>query len=125
MLDSLSLYPEVELPLMRRMVGAMLLIEEALQPLPEKDRPQLAALCQALENRLAQNGGANSLVPQTSRDDSATADAPPAPVMSQITSGRALLEQAKVLAKYLRDRRGGWLACQPPSDKKHALGYGE
>ncbi|WBG91924.1 type VI secretion system protein TssA [Pantoea piersonii] len=110
MLDSLSLYPEVELPLMRRMVGAMLLIEEALQPLPEKDRPQLATLCQALENRLAQNGGANSLVPQTSRDDSAAADAPPAPVMSQITSGRALLEQAKVLAKYLRDRRGGWLA---------------
>lgn len=33
-----------------------------------------------------------------------------APVMSAVTSGRDLLDQAKVLAKYLRSLPGGWLA---------------
>lgn len=110
MLDSLSLYPEVDVTVMQRITGAMLLVEEALQTLPEDTRPQFTALYQALENRLAQSGGANSLVPQTSREESTATGSAPAPVMNAVTSGRDLLDQAKILAKYLRDQPGGWLA---------------
>ncbi|MEM6160479.1 type VI secretion system protein TssA [Erwinia sp. P6884] len=112
MTDSLTLYPEVDMAVMQRIVGALLLIEQALQPSDEATRPRLSVLCQALENRLAQSGGAHSLVPQTSREeraDTQTSASPP-PVMNAVSSGRDLLDQAKVLAKYLRDQPGGWLA---------------
>lgn len=110
--DSLSLYPEVDMAVMQRMTAALVLAEETFLTFDEAARPELAGLYQALDNRLVQSGGANSLVPQTSREesgavDSATAEAP---VMSTVTSGRDLLDQAKVLAKYLRDQPGGWLA---------------
>lgn len=110
--DSLSLYPEVDLTVMQRITGALLLAEQAYQSFDEEARPELSALYQALENRLAQSGGANSLVPQTSREESVVlpATASPAPVMNAVTSGRDLLDQARVLAKYLRDQPGGWLA---------------
>ena len=106
--DSLSFYPEVDVVVMQRIAGALLLTEQGLQRFSEEARPELGALYQALENRLVQSGGANSLVPQTSREENASASA--APVMNTVTSGRDLLDQAKVLAKYLRDQPGGWLA---------------
>ncbi|HEY1845463.1 MAG TPA: type VI secretion system protein TssA [Buttiauxella sp.] len=111
-IDSLSLYPEVDVTVMQRIAGALLLTEQTCQIFDEDMRPQLAPLYRALENRLAQSGGATSLVPQTSREENVAA-APassPAPVMNAVSSGRDLLDQAKVLAKYLRDRSGGWLA---------------
>lgn len=111
-LDSLSLYPEVDVTMMQRITGAMLLTERVLQSTDEASRPQFSGLYQALENRLIQSGGANSLVPQTSREESlaTAASISSAPVMATVTSGRDLLDQAKVLAKYLRDQPGGWLA---------------
>lgn len=109
--DSLSLYPEVDISIMQRIAGGLLLAEQAFQGFGENARPELRGLYQALDNRLVQNGGANSLVPQTSREEEAmTVSAPSAPVMNAVTSGRDLLDQAKVLAKYLRDQPGGWLA---------------
>ncbi|UIL50974.1 type VI secretion system protein TssA [Pantoea agglomerans] len=111
LIDSLSLYPEVDLSVMQRITAGLLLSEQAFQWFDEDARPELGGLYQALDNRLVQNGGANSLVPQTSREDSATAvSVTSAPVMNAVTSGRDLLDQAKVLAKYLRDQPGGWLA---------------
>lgn len=111
MTDSLSLYPEVDLSVMQRIAGSLLLAEQTFLTFDEDARPDLGRLYQALDNRLVQNGGANSLVPQTSREDITTAvPASSAPVMNAVTSGRDLLDQAKVLAKYLRDRPGGWLA---------------
>lgn len=111
MTDSLSLYPEVDTAVMQRIVGGLLLAEQALRSFGDTAQPNLGGLYQALDNRLVQNGGANSLVPQTSREEGApTVSAPSAPVMSAITSGRDLLDQAKVLAKYLRDQPDGWLA---------------
>lgn len=112
MLDSLSLYPEVDMSLMQRIAGALLLAEQAFETLDEASRPELGGLYLALDNRLVQSGGANSMVPQTSREDSATSSsaASSAPMMNAVTSGRDLLDQAKVLAKYLRDQPGGWLA---------------
>lgn len=109
MLDSLSLYPEVDMAVMQRITGALLLTERAMQSFAEAHRSQLTGLCQALETRLAQSGGAGSLVPQTSSETSSSSAAP-APMMTAVTSGRDLLDQGKMLAGYLRDQPGGWLA---------------
>lgn len=112
MSDTLSLFPEVDMAVMQRIVGALLLAEQAMQTPDDATPTSLSAFCQALENRLVQSGGARSLVPQTSseaRTDSATSS-PSAPVMTAVSSGRDLLDQAKILAKYLRDQPGGWLA---------------
>lgn len=111
-LDSLSLYPEVDGAIMQRIAAALLLTDHAVQGFDEGSRPQFLGLYQALENRLAQNGGAGSLVPQTSREEStvAASSATSAPAMNAVSSGRDLLDQAKVLARYLRDQSGGWLA---------------
>ena len=92
MSDSLSLYPEVDMTTMQVIIGALLLAEATFSGLAEASRPDLSGLYQILENRLVQSGGAHSLVPHT------------------VTSGRDLLDQAKVLAKYLRECPGGWLA---------------
>jgi type VI secretion system protein VasJ len=109
--DSLSLYPEVDMSVMQRITGGLLLAEQAFQTFDAEARPELGSLYQALDNRLVQNGGASSLVPQTSREEGASAvSAPSAPVMNAVTSGRDLLDQARVLAKYLREQPGGWLA---------------
>lgn len=108
--DSLSLYPEVEPAVMQRIAGALLLAEKAMEAFPEDARPGLSALYQALENRMAQSGGAETLVPQTSREESAPVISGAVPAVSALSSGRDLLDQAKVLAKYLRDQPGGWLA---------------
>lgn len=111
-IDSLSLYPEVDVAVMQRIAGALLLAEQQMADFDNASRPQLAGLYQALENRLIQSGGANSLVPQTSREEGVTAQASPsaAPMTRAVSSGRDLLDQAKVLAQYLRDQPGGWLA---------------
>lgn len=110
MTDSLSLSPEVEPAMMRRIAGALLLAERALEALPEEARPALTALYQALENRMAQSGGADTLVPQTSREESAPSVSGAVPAASALSSGRDLLDQAKALAKYLRSQPDGWLA---------------
>ncbi|MHA6673458.1 type VI secretion system protein TssA [Enterobacter mori] len=108
--DSLSLYPEVDMSVMQRITGGLLLAERSFRLFDETARPDLGGLYQALDNRLVQSGGAGSLVPQTSREEMPSASAPSAPAVNVVTSGRDLLDQAKVLAKYLRDQPGGWLA---------------
>ncbi|EKY3232787.1 type VI secretion system protein TssA [Cronobacter malonaticus] len=109
-LDSLSLYPEVTRDDARRTAGALLLIEKALAQEEPAARPSLIALYGALEARLMKAGGVDAVVPQTTSDSSAT---PPeaAPVISAITSGRDLLDQARQLADYLRNQPDGWLAA--------------
>lgn len=113
MLDSLSLYPEVELPTLQRIAGALALIEEATAHEEEGARPQLTPLYQALEIRLAQCGGAGSVVPQNSGGENhppGQASSAPSSPMTAVTSGRDLLEQTKLLAGFLRDQPEGWLA---------------
>lgn len=111
-MDSLLLYPEVDMAVMPRITGALLLVEQAIVQLDAPSRPELAPLYQGLNQRLEQSGGASSLVPQNSREEnnSRPATRSSAPVMSSVSSGRDLLDQAKVLAAYLRDQPGGWLA---------------
>lgn len=107
-LDSLSLYPEVTKADFERIVGALVLTEESVGGWDESTRPQLAALYAALENRLMQSGGPDAVIPQNSSlPRHAT---PNTPALKAVTSGRDLLDQAKLLAGFLRDQPNGWLS---------------
>ena len=93
-----------------QVAGALMLLEQQFSQREESIRPGLGALYSALENRLAQSGGAQALVPQNisaqpSRHSAETL------VLKSIASGRELLEQARLLAKYLSDQPDGWLAA--------------
>lgn len=111
-LDSLSLYPEVTKADFERITGALALIEDGVTRWDEPARPQFGGLYAALENRLAQSGGLDTVVPQNSsttasHSSSASSDTP---VLKPVVSGRDLLDQARLLAKYLRDQPNGWLS---------------
>jgi type VI secretion system protein VasJ len=112
-LDSLSLFPEVDKTDFSRIVGALSLIEQGLNNWESDSRPQFGALYAALENRLAQSGGFDAVIPQnssaasTGHTSNTSADSP---TLKPVTSGRDLLDQAKLLAKYLRDQPSGWLS---------------
>ncbi|EEC0295747.1 type VI secretion system protein TssA [Salmonella enterica subsp. enterica] len=109
MLDSLARFPEVARPEADRVTGALALLEQAFSERDETMRPSLAPLYSALETRLAQSGGADALVPQNI--GSSARQGTEAPALKNIASGRDLLDQARVLAKYLRDQPEGWLAA--------------
>lgn len=68
-------------------------------------------LINALESRLAQSGGMNAVVPQNSSSVTAPSSPVDAPQVQTITSGRDLLDQAKVLARYLNEQPQGWLSA--------------
>ena len=110
MLDSLSLYPEVNNADTRRIAGALLLIEELNAELSQESQPQLAPLYGALENRLQQSGGADAVVPQNAASTPFPSHLSP-PELARIASGQELLAQARTLAAYLREQPGGWLAA--------------
>ncbi|MDN8559113.1 type VI secretion system protein TssA [Citrobacter werkmanii] len=105
MLDSLSRYPEVNRADMLRIAGALLLMEQAA----EDTVP--ATLFSALENRLQKSGGVDAVVPQNVSDGKGLTTDSSAPVLTRITSGRDLLDQARILADYLRDQPDGWLSA--------------
>lgn len=119
-LDSLSLYPEVDHNEFSRIIALLALIEDEFQTWGEDEKPQLVGLHKILEKRLAQSGGANSLVPQnissheTDATYHSTSPSPstisPSTPLDTIQSGRELLDQAKMLASYLRNQPNGWLA---------------
>ncbi|MDO6410079.1 type VI secretion system protein TssA [Pantoea phytobeneficialis] len=110
MLDSLALWPEVDRVRIRRVCAGLLRIHDLLSA---EERPVLAPLVQALEVRLARSGGADVLVPQNCRESS-DVDAHQhitASIVAPVCSGRDLLDQARSLARYLRDQPEGWLAA--------------
>lgn len=115
-LDSLSLFPEVDHNEFMRLVALLGSITNEFNTWDEKGRPQITSLLRALEKRLAQSGGANSVVPQnikisdTGRASQASIPSTTQSAISPIQSGRELLDQAKVLANYLRNQPDGWLA---------------
>ncbi|GAB1437454.1 type VI secretion system protein TssA [Providencia sp.] len=114
-LDSLSLYPEVDMPAFSRITALLGVIIDEFNTWDETHRPQLSSLLKALEKRLAQSGGAQSVVPQNIQSSHSKQGSQPPSVMSAmaatpIQSGRDLLDQAKLLANYLRNQPNGWLA---------------
>ncbi|MBM7354590.1 type VI secretion system protein TssA [Lelliottia amnigena] len=116
MLDSLSLYHEVVRDDAQHTVGALLLIQDHLEPEPESSRPELNALYSALESRLMKAGGVDAVVPQYASNTTENMFAPDAtgstaPTLSRISSGQDLLAQARTLTGYLREQPDGWLAA--------------
>nr|WP_318383999.1 type VI secretion system protein TssA [uncultured Enterobacter sp.] len=112
LLNSLTLFPQVVKTDARRTAGALLLLSEATDAYPSEMRPELGALYSALEFRLMSAGGMDAVVPQVTADKEPTAShATSIPVISDIKSGSALLEQGRILARYLREQPGGWLAA--------------
>jgi type VI secretion system protein VasJ len=114
-LDSLALHPEMNRPDFERIVAALALLEKGLAQWQEEERPALRLLYSSLEVRLAQSGGMDAMVPQNSRcatehaAGGATA-AGAASVTAAVQSGRELLEQARVLSRYLHEQPQGWLS---------------
>lgn len=115
-LNSLSLYPEVDHNAFSRIIAHLATIEAEFATWDEADKPALAGLYRALEKRLAQSGGTQSLVPQnmgqtgTNNSHSALSDALQNTPSETIQSGRELSDHSKMLASYLRSRSHGWLA---------------
>ncbi|GLK89275.1 type VI secretion system protein TssA [Pseudomonas turukhanskensis] len=105
-LASLSLYPEVAKADAQRTAAALVWLNHSLAAWPTAQQPDLAPLHAALAQRVAQAGGVNALVPQTSASGDASS-----PPLAAIQSGRDLLEQGRVLAIYLREQPLGWLAA--------------
>lgn len=108
---SLSLYPEVVQADALRTTGALLIIAQHCEQYDESERPVLDSLFTALENRLAQSGGSGAVVPQHASTTPAAHSGSGIPLITLITSGRDLLDQARLLTEYLRDQPDGWLAA--------------
>jgi len=111
-IDTLSLWPEVDSNDSCLTVGAINLLESAVADWPEPEKPSFAGLCTALENRLARSGGMEALVPQNSSAqehgrESAHNDSPQ---LSAVKSGRDLLDQTRLLSRWLSEQPQGWLA---------------
>lgn len=112
MLDSLARYPEVAKEDFANIVAALNQLTVSFTAWPEDQHsPSLMPLINALESRLAQSGGMNAVVPQNSSSVPAPSSPVDAPQVQTITSGRDLLDQAKVLARYLNEQPQGWLSA--------------
>lgn len=111
-IDALQLWPEVDSIDAGMTAGAISLLASAVSDWPEEERPSFAGLCTALENRLARSGGMEALVPQNSSvsDSVRETNRPDSPQLSAVKSGRDLLDQAKLLSRWLGDQSQGWLA---------------
>ncbi|URN97488.1 type VI secretion system protein TssA [Leclercia adecarboxylata] len=111
-IDALLLWPEVDSNDAGLTIGALNLLESAVAEWPEAEKPYFTGLCTALENRLARSGGMETLVPQNSSAceygrESAHADFPQ---LSPVKSGRDLLDQTRLLSRWLSEQPQGWLA---------------
>ncbi|WP_439413023.1 type VI secretion system protein TssA [Enterobacter ludwigii] len=113
MLDSLALYPEVSTVDSLRITGALLLIAQTSAGEDNGKQPDPGALYHALESRLMKAGGIDAVVPQNASPAMEAATTTPRPAVSgtTITTGRDLLDQARVITDYLGKTAGGWLAA--------------
>lgn len=110
--DTLSLWPEVERDDAALTAGAITLLAESVAGWPENEKPSFAGLCSALENRMARSGGMEVLIPQNSSVQETGRDAvlSPSPQLTAVKSGRDLLDQVKLLSRWLGEQPQGWLA---------------
>ncbi|EKF7411803.1 type VI secretion system protein TssA [Escherichia coli] len=110
--DALLLWPGVDSNEAGLTAGAISLLGSAVADWPEAERPSFAGLCSALENHLARSGGMEALVPQNSstRESGGESAPPDSPQLAAVTSGRDLLDQARLLSRWLNGQPQGWLA---------------
>ncbi|TKI02609.1 type VI secretion system protein TssA [Martelella alba] len=111
-LDTLSLWPEVDRDDAGLTTGAVSLLDETVADWSENEKPSFAGLCSALENRLARSGGMDALIPQNSGTQEFGRESvlSPSPQLTEVKSGRDLLDQAKLLSRWLGEQPQGWLA---------------
>lgn len=111
-LDALRLWPEVDRDDTRMTVGALSLLSKMTEDWPDNETPSFAGLCTALENRLALSGGTEALIPQNSspQDGGHQPGAASSPQLAVVKSGRDLLDQARLLSRWLGEQAQGWLA---------------
>ncbi|TNV23008.1 type VI secretion system protein TssA [Buttiauxella sp. B2] len=111
-LDTLSLWPEVDRNDAGLTAGALSLLASTVSDWPDSERPAFAGLCSALENRLARSGGMDSLIPQNSsaQETGREYSTGTSPQLSVVKSGRDLLDQTKLLSRWLSEQPQGWLA---------------
>ncbi|KJM56112.1 type VI secretion-associated protein [Pluralibacter gergoviae] len=112
MLDALSRWPEVDRNDALLTAGALCLLSEMTTDWPDDERPALDGLCSALEMRLARSGGPDALVPQNSTAPEAGTNpaSGASPQLSAVKSGRDLLDQVRLLSRWLGEQPQGWLA---------------
>ncbi len=112
MLDTLSMWPEVDRDDTGLTVGAINLLASAVAQWPDDEKPSFAGLCTALENRLARSGGMDSIIPQNSSVQGVERGSVfgSALELSAVKSGRDLLDQTKLLSNWLSEQPQGWLA---------------
>lgn len=110
--DALLLWPEVDSNDAGLTAGAINLLESAVAEWPDAEKPSFAGFCTALENRLARSGGMEALVPQNSsaREHGRESANPDSPQLSAVKSGRDLLDQTRLLSRWLSEQPHGWLA---------------
>ncbi|EOX6949617.1 MAG: type VI secretion system protein TssA [Klebsiella michiganensis] len=111
-IDALLLWPEVDSNDAGLTVGAINLLESTVADWPEAEKPSFAVLCTALENRLARSGGMEALVPQNSSTQEHGREAAHSDSLqlSAVKSGRDLLDQTRLLSRWLSEQPQGWLA---------------
>lgn len=112
MLDSLARWPEADLQVTQRVAGALLLAEAALLP-EEAESSPFAGLSQALVTRLERCGGSPAPSPRSVDEAVTNVMASPRGATSastKITNSRELLDQARLMAAWLREQPQGWLA---------------
>jgi type VI secretion system protein VasJ len=108
-LNVLARWPEVVPEDASLIAGSLVKLSELTQRLPENERPLLAGLCTALQQRLDGSGGSDAMLPQNSSSVSTTAQ-PSSLTLSAVKSGRDLLDQGKLLSAWLSEQPAGWLA---------------
>ncbi|MGV3345437.1 type VI secretion system protein TssA [Enterobacteriaceae bacterium LUAb1] len=111
-LDGLLRWPEVVRSEAARTAAALALLQQGMASLPEAERPSLHPLYSALESRLAQSGGLDTIVPQNSHSQPENTRHEDAGLQTgAIQSGRELMERGREMSHWLQEQPQGWLAA--------------
>lgn len=116
-LDTFSRWPDVTREETARTAAALCLLENAVEQLPEAERPTFAGLLRMLETRLAGSGGLDTPVATSGQGhaDESTHSTPASgaavPETAAVKSEVELVRQLRVLSSWVVEQPQGWLAA--------------
>lgn len=116
-LDTFSRWPDVTREETARTAAALCLLENAVEQLPEAERPTFAGLLRMLETRLAGSGGLDTPVATSGQGhaDESTHSTPASgaavPETAAVKSEVELVRQLRVLSGWVLEQTQGWLAA--------------
>ncbi|HDC4499223.1 TPA: type VI secretion system protein TssA [Enterobacter kobei] len=116
-LDAFSRWPDVTREETARTAAALCLLENAVEQLPEAERPTFAGLLRMLETRLAGHGGLDTPVATSGQGhaDESTHSTPASgaavPETAAVKSEVELVRQLRVLSGWVVEQPQGWLAA--------------